>query len=132
MALSAQNRLRRPADFKHVLSGAQKASRTRAANTGGRAGDGLLLVSAVPSANPEPRVGLSVSKRVGGSVTRNRVKRRLREIFKELVIAPEETDGRDETSWDFVASARPDAADATYEELKSSARRLISRVTAQR
>lgn len=124
MALSADNRLRRPAEFKHVLSGAQKA--------GGRAGDRLLLVAAVPNTRPHPRIGLSVSKRVGGSVTRNRVKRRLREIFRELVVPAREPGEANETDWDFVASARPGAAQASYDELRVSAQRLISRVKARR
>lgn len=122
MALSTDNRLRRPADFKQVLTDSRK---DRGA---GKAGDRLLLVSAIQTERPEARVGLSVSKRVGGSVTRNRVKRRLREIFRELVVPG----GGGETSWDFVASARPEAAEATYEELRYSAQRLISKVKARR
>ena len=117
MGLGTDNRLRRPAEFKHVLSRGQKS--------GSRAGDRLLLVSGVPTGRQESRIGLSVSKRVGGSVVRNRVKRRLREIFRQLLVADRDEAG---CSWDVVASARPDAASATYDELRSSATRLISKV----
>lgn len=128
MALSADNRLRRPADFQHVLTSAQKAGAARRA---GRARDRLLLISAVSTTKPDSRIGLAVSKRVGGSVVRNRVKRRLREIFRELVVDAGASQ-KDEASWDVVATARPEAAEATYEELRSSARRLIAKVKAGR
>lgn len=123
MALSAENRLRRSADFKNVLVKARKA---------GRAGDRLLLVSGIPTANSGSRVGLSVSKRVGGSVMRSRVKRRLREVFRELVVSPGETAREKETGWDFVVSARPDAAEASYQELRGSAQTLVARVKSRR
>lgn len=86
------------------------------------------MVAAAPGDRTEQRVGISVSKRAGGAVARNRVKRRLREIFREL--------GADERSkggpvLDIVATARPAAAEATYEELRDSATRLISKVKAR-
>jgi ribonuclease P protein component len=47
-----------------------------------------------------PRLGLSVSRRVGGAVERNRVKRALRERFAEIVpLLP--------TGLDVVVVARP-------------------------
>jgi len=39
-------------------------------------------VNAVCGDLASPRLGLSVSRRVGGAVTRNRVRRRLRELFR--------------------------------------------------
>ena len=68
-----------------------------------------------PNALSQRRLGISVSKRIGGSVERNRLKRRIREFFrlnKELI--PE--------SSDVVISAQEGAAQLDYgalcEELK--------------
>lgn len=61
------------------------------------------MVYAFPRGDEEPaRLGLSVSRKVGGAVDRNRVKRLVREAFQSQV-----PDLR--TGYDFVVVARPDA-----------------------
>ncbi len=57
-----------------------------------------------------PRLGLSVSKKVGTAVKRNGVRRRLKEIFRS---SSTELPG----DLDFVVSARPAAAEASFNEL---------------
>lgn len=70
----------------------------------------LLSVHAFPGNSGSARLGLSVSKKVGNAVQRNSVKRRLREVFRsKLPYIQGETD--------FVISARPAAADASYDDL---------------
>ena len=66
---------------------------------------------AFPNESGTPRLGLSVSRKVGKAVTRNAVRRRLREIFYST---PAEIPG----AWDLVVSARPAAAEASLRELR--------------
>jgi ribonuclease P protein component len=65
-----------------------------------------------------------VSKQVGGAVTRNTVKRRLRALAKaQLVDNP--------TGWDVIVRALPAAATAPFEDLEKSWRDGFTRALAQ-
>jgi ribonuclease P protein component len=71
------------------------------------------------------RLGLTVSRRVGGSVVRNRVKRRVREWFR----THHETLPKGK---DCVVVARPAAASATSAELARELESVAARASAAR
>ena len=90
---------------------------------GGKVAQGRLLRVALfcPSSEGEPKAGVITSKRVGGAVVRNKVRRRLRELIRL-------------TRQDFppgsliVVIAKSSAAGAAFEDLRAEwlllARRL--------
>lgn len=66
----------------------------------------------------QPRVGLVVSKAVGGAVVRNRVKRRLRHLLREAL--PSLSAGEL-----LVVRALPAAGGAPWTELRSDLERCL-------
>ena len=84
-----RSRLTRSSDFQRVYrQGSSTASRF------------LVVHYFAQPARGEPRLGLSVSKKLGGAVVRNRVKRLLRETFRECA-------ARLPANYDYVLIARP-------------------------
>jgi ribonuclease P protein component len=81
----------------------------------------LFSVHAFPNEQGSHRLGLSVSRKVGNAVTRNAVRRRLREVFHSCI---SEASG----DLDLVVSARPAAAEATFEELREEFNKSLARV----
>ena len=81
----------------------------------------LFSVHALPNTVGGPRLGLAVSKKVGTAVKRNLVRRRLKEIFRSSA-------AKFPGDFDFVVSARPEAAEASYEELNKEFIRSICRL----
>ncbi len=101
-------RLRRRSDFDRVYRRRHSVS------------DDRLIVYGLPNGLEHSRLGLSVSRKFGGAVDRNRVKRLLREAFrlsrKEL---PE--------GLDLIVIPRP-ATRPRLAEIRSSLVRLASRL----
>ncbi len=64
-------------------------------------------------------VGIVVSKKVGKAVTRNRVRRRLKEGLRATLCRAEEARGTG-FALELVIIARPDAAEASYWQLKGA------------
>lgn len=66
------------------------------------------------------RFGIVASKRVGKAVVRNKAKRRIRALLKELSHSLQ-------TGRDCVLIARQGLAESNYEDLRSDCRRLFKR-----
>ena len=106
----SRRRLSRSAEFERVYrQGRSKANR-------------FLVLYAFPREDDSadgPRLGLSVSRRVGGAVDRTRVKRVLREAFwEEAERLPEGSD--------YVVVARPEAKALAEREGAPGVRRALA------
>ncbi|HYX20159.1 MAG TPA: ribonuclease P protein component [Thermoanaerobaculia bacterium] len=112
---SRDDRLRKRGEFEECYASGVRVS--------GRHVQVFLLLAAGGS---RPRLGISVPRRVGSAVERNRVRRRLREIFRR---------GRGlfgGAPLSIVVNARPSASRASFQELSEdfadAARRASSRL----
>ena len=101
------NSLKKNTDFVSVYrEGSSKADR-------------FLVVYILGKESRENRFGVSVSKKVGNSVVRHRIKRRLKEIYRLH-------EGQFAEGYDIVVIARVNAASASYAVLEKSLLRLLS------
>lgn len=81
------------------------------------------VASSVPAG---PRFGLIVSRKVGESVTRNRVKRRLRESFRTM--RPDLMKYPEISELDFVVVARHSASDLATSQLAAALSQCFARL----
>ena len=79
----------------------------------------LFILYVLPNNTQEIRIGLTVTKKVGISVQRNRIKRVIREVFRSLKgIAPGN---------DLVVIARKSAVNLKYSQARDSLTYLLYR-----
>ena len=107
MSLPTKQRIRKPAEFRRVFA------------RGNRTSNSLTNVAVVANELSYLRVGLSVSKRVGTAVTRNLVKRRIRNAFANMSI---------NGGWDVVVTAKPNSSEASYEDLGQAIRKSVEKL----
>ena len=76
-------------------------------------GNSCLVLYARRNNSPTNRVGITVSKKLGCAVVRNRIRRRLREVYRlnEDRFAP---------GWDIVVVARSRCVNVSFEKLTQS------------
>ncbi|MBN1918440.1 MAG: ribonuclease P protein component [Verrucomicrobia bacterium] len=108
-AFRKQERIRRRKDFLAVYY------------KGKRSVHGGLAMHALPTGHTRTRLGLSVGRKFGRAVERNRVKRRLREIFRlcKHQLKP---------GHDVVITVRREAAERSYHQLEESVATLLAKL----
>ncbi len=100
-------RVRDRATFRAIAGGRRR-----------RAGPVEVSATRVDRMDTPPRVAYAVSRAVGNSVVRNRVRRRLRAATREhaQLLQP---------GWGYVVRVHPNAATSTYRELQSALRGIF-------
>lgn len=76
------------------------------------------MLRARPNGGPATRFGFAVGKRIGNAVVRNRLKRQLRAIARELPV---------DSGWDIIIVARAAARDTAFADMRETLAGLVVR-----
>ena len=105
-AFSKEERIRRRADYLRIIREGKKSQTEH------------FLVSFCPNLLPHCRLGITVGKRVGPAVVRNRLKRRIREFFRQnKILFPGATD--------CVVAAKVGAGNLTFWKMADELRGVL-------
>ena len=104
--MNKHQRIKKNKEFQHVFKKGKSFANRQ------------FIVYVLKEEQPEFRLGLSVSKKVGNAVARNRIKRYIRQTFLELKeeLLP---------NADYIIIARPQAATLDFHESKKSLEHVL-------
>ncbi len=97
----------------HTVSLKGNGNFRRLYHRGTSAANRCLVLYCCRSRSRKNRVGITVSAKLGHAVVRNRIRRRLREIYRL-------NESRFRTGWDIIVVARSRAVTAEYAELEKA------------
>ena len=106
-----------------------RAQFTAVQEDGRRVSSRFFTVLARPNTTGKDRLGLVASRRLGGAVTRNRAKRRLRAAFRLL---PDAVRPEGASSLDVVVIARREIIEASFAALESELQSALARLRRMR
>ncbi len=113
-SLTRAERLRKRSDY------------LRCYRTGRRRHGALAVLYAAPNELGHARLGMTVSKKVGGAVLRVRLKRRIREIYRRW------SERSSLPALDLVVHAKPAMASASFDRLRRELLRQLGSLTPER
>src|SRR5690606_35848195 len=93
---------------------------------GRRAAAKYMTVLALPNSLDCDRLGIIASRRLGGAVTRNRAKRRIRALFRQD--EPDTVQSRGLTPFDLVIIPRRELVTASFDSLRSDFHAALGRL----
>jgi ribonuclease P protein component len=108
-SFNSRERIRKSSEFAQVF---KKGRRLKFAG---------FRVCAMKNNLDYSRIGLSAGKRLGGAVRRNRIKRRIRELFRQ-------NKGKFSTGFDMVFMPDSKCASMDWEELRKGFEQLVRRL----
>ena len=111
LAFGRDRRIRRRAEFQRVYEAGRRLSLR------------LMTVILMPTELPGSRLGVSATRRLGGSVVRNRAKRVVREVFRRAEVPG---------GLDIVVIPRPSLIEATYQAVEAEFRYALRRARRER
>ena len=103
------NILKKNSDYRRVYSHGKTVA------------DRLIVLYFLPNNTEKSRFGFTVSKKVGNAVTRNRIRRLLRETCRLNC-------GLFPAGYDYVLLARREIAGSSYQEVEASLLKLLKRL----
>ena len=98
----------------------------RCYRTGRRRHGSLAIVYFVPNQLGHPRIGVTASRKVGKAVARQRLKRRIKEIYRRW------QDRSQLPAFDLVIHLKPEAGKSDFPALKAELLRLFSSLRERR
>ena len=110
--------IKRSSEFQRVRGGSRAANPSFVIETRPRSGDGMSDGHACRG----PRVGFTITRKIGNAVVRNRIRRRFREVLRGL------EPGVLRAGHDYVMVARPGVIEQPFAELRTLIESAVNRV----